>query len=202
MNRLERVGRGFTATAFAVLFAALSHVIAGAEAPSFLAIAVTVVVVLPLSIALAGVRLSVTRLSMVVLASQALFHSSFAMIGTSAGGSAVSAANSAHTGHSMHSGHMIAETLALTPTGASALMWLSHTFAAVATILLLVYGERAALTLVTFAFGALRALGASIAVVRLNEWPALATPLFVHPQPLAMRTLSAAPRRGPPAFSA
>lgn len=198
-SRVERVVRGLAATAFSVLFAALSHVIAGADAPNLLAILATVVVVLPLSTALAGMRLSVTRLSTIVLASQALFHTCFAMIGDH-GVVSIPGAVSAHS-HNPAMGTEIAHALAITPTAASAAMWASHVLAAAVTIVLLTLGERSAMTLVTIVLAALSALVGWVSVT-LSNWPKLSIPVRVQPQPIALRTVSTSPRRGPPAFFA
>lgn len=192
MNRIERVGRGIVATAFAILFAALSHVAAGAQTPSLYAIGATIVVALPLSVALAGVRLSLARLSVIVVASQALFHFSFAMIAAPA---ANVVADSPHSGHSL--GTMNTVSGGLPEASSTAVMWVAHAIAALATIVVLAFGERAAVALVTIvraAFAALRSFVLSFSA----EWPTLGAPVSADAHPIALRTIRTHARRGPP----
>lgn len=210
MSRNERVARGVSATVIAVVFAAFSHVLAGGTAPSLIGIAVTVLVVLPLSIALAGVRLSLARLATIVVIGQGLFHASFSMIGTSSipGSSSgiigsQGGLHASHVGAHDASSAQIAEALALTPTSSSALMWLSHLGAAVVTLWLLRSGERSAVALITTVQAALRALRATIpSPVAFSA--VVPAPLPAHPrsEPVQLRLARRALRRGPPTFSA
>lgn len=195
MNRLERVGRGIVATSFAIMIAALSHVIAGAETPSALAILVTIVVVLPLSIALAGVRLSFLRLGLIVLASQGLFHVSFAMIGVT--GDVAGA--SVHDAHSM--GLVASSSADSLSTGYTVSMWIAHALAAAFTFAVLAFGERAAVSLLTIVVAALAALRA-FSLTLSSTWPKLLVPIAVDVHPIAHRFTRAHSQRGPPAFFA
>lgn len=198
MNRLERVGRGIVATSFAIVFAALSHVIAGAEVPSALAIFVTIVVALPLSIALAGVRLSLLRLSVIVLASQGLFHASFAMIGSSG----INTHTAAGPGHAAHSMSLVGTTnLTSLSAGNTVSMWIAHALAAAITVAILAYGERAAVALVTIVASALAALRAN-SVILSSAWPRLLAPVTVDAHPIAHRFTRTHSQRGPPTFFA
>lgn len=196
MNRIERVGRGLVATSFAILFAALSHVAAGAPSPSLFAIAVTVVVALPLSIALAGVRLSFARLATVVLASQALFHFSFALIGAPAARPSV---GSEHLSHSMDT--MSVGVGASPEPTSSFTMWFAHALAAAATIVVLAFGERAAVTLLTIVLAALAALRNHVQTLGA-DWPTVVMPISSDVHPIALRVAESHSLRGPPAFFA
>lgn len=209
LSRLERLVRGSAATVFAVTLAALSHVLGGGAAPTVAAVAATIIVVLPLSVALAGLRLSLLRVATLVLVSQGLFHASFAMIGSAAFSADARDNAMAPTAHALHSldglavSSQMADALALSPTSSSVLMWLSHLGAALATIWLLRQGERAALTLMTLVVAALHALrSAAILPVVFGAWPALPAPLAPIAQPIQLRLSQRASRRGPPVFSA
>lgn len=198
MGRLERVGRGLGASAFAVLLAALSHVVAGGNTPSLLALVVTVAVGLPVSILLSGKRLSLVRLSALVVASQALFHFSFAYIGAPAATSLVGA--QPHT-HSLVA-HVTSSAGSPSIAGGDALMWASHLAAAAVTIALLARGERALFALILLIRLAFAALVSGAYVVRTTSWKLPHLSLSIVAQPTALRVVSASPRRGPPVFSA
>ena len=210
LSRNERVARGVTATVIAVVFAAFSHVLAGGNTPSFIGVAVTVLVVLPLSIALAGVRLSITRLATLVLVGQGLFHASFAMIGTSTQSASSSeifggASNphASHLGADFVTTSQLADTLALAPTASSTLMWLSHLGAALVTLWLLRSGERSAIALITTVQAALRSLRAALpSPVALGLWRRAPLPVAQHTEPVQLRLARRALRRGPPVISA
>jgi hypothetical protein len=201
MKRIERVSRGLAATSFAILLAAMSHVIAGAETPSLLAIIVTILVALPLSVALAGVRLSITRLTALVLASQALFHFSFAMIG-SQGLSTLADSEAAHTSHTMSAmgSASVIDAATMSATSAAA-MWFAHAVAAAVTVVALTYGERAAVALLTVVLAALAALR-SYRLTLADGWATLKSPVAVDAHPIALRVTRTHSRRGPPAFFA
>ncbi len=203
MNRAERVGRGVVATSVAVFFAAVSHVIAGAAAPHVSALLLTIIVVLPLSIALAGRRLSLTRLFALVLASQALFHASFSLIGAHSGLSAqaTSTALPSHASHA-HTSGILSDAVVLTTAGSSAIMLVLHAAAAIVTVTLLRLGERAFVTLVTFVASALAALRGQLIVVQHTIWDLPIVLRGHHLQPISSRVLVTTPRRGPPSFSA
>lgn len=200
MNRIERVGRGAVATSFAIVLAAISHVVAGSQMPSFLAVLITIVVALPLSVALAGVRLSLMRLFTIVLASQALFHFSFSMIGATDSSAATAAMN--HSGHSMHAATSFIQSAGVADvSSADASMWLAHGLAAFVTFGLLAFGERAFVTIATIVVAALAALrGYSLTLV--GSWPAPLAPLTEDVHPLVSRVTRIHARRGPPAFFA
>lgn len=211
LSRSERVARGLVATVFAVVFAAFSHLLAGGNTPSVASIAVTILVVLPLSIALARVRLSLVRLTALVVVGQGLFHASFSMIGSpGVAGTAVSTALSTASGiHAHHlapqlaASQQLAESLALMPNTASVLMWLSHLGAAVATVWILRRGEQAAVTLFTIVLAALQTLRSALShtpvLESLRLLPLPAAPLA---EPVQLRLAHRASLRGPPPLSA
>ena len=141
-TRLPHLVRGSSAAAIATFAALFAHVLGGGEVPGFAGVAVPFVLSLMVCVLLAGRTLSLTRLSVSVIASQTLFHTLF-VLGTqppAAGGS-----GSAHAGHH---GHMMpwvptptSETMALVQ--ADAVMWGSHLAGALITIAFLYRGERA-----------------------------------------------------------
>ncbi|GAA1577381.1 hypothetical protein [Leucobacter aridicollis] len=150
-SRLPHVVRGSTAAAVATFVALFSHVLAGGAMPEPLGICVPFVLSLLVSVLLAGRKLSLTRLSLSVIASQTLFHTLFVLGAPSAGGAGPAAAG----GHQHHGQTM---TAAMAPAqGASvpamtdhtamliqgdAVMWLSHLVGAAVTILFLYRGEQ------------------------------------------------------------
>lgn len=161
LSRSARAWRGGAAALFATVCAAASHSLAGGEV-TWLALLATTVVALPLCVALSGTLGSGWRVSVAVLSSQALFHWSFAGLG-----SLTSQAAGAGTPASPHAGHTLSLSLPVpflphAENGAEG-MWLAHLMAAILTITLLCYGERAAIAL-------------SIAF-RRRVYPVLTTPL-------------------------
>lgn len=142
--RRGRVARGTLAAIAATLLAAASHALGGA-AVTPLSVAATVLLSWPICVALAGRVASLWRLSAAVAVSQFLYHWSFAGLGIPSG-----AATAARSGgpHASHAVEPIAFAPSLTAAAdAGALMWGAHAIAALATIALVVRGERALRTL-------------------------------------------------------
>lgn len=196
MNRGERLVRSLSATAVAVLIAAISHVFAGAATPHIVAVAVTIAVAWPAALWLSGKRLSFPRLLALVLGSQALFHFAFGMVGQPASaGHPVATAN--HALHAMSAGDALpaAMTSSLTHTW---LMWLAHAAAAVVTVVVLRFGEQAALTLASFVRDALR----GVRVIAAPAAPIVvrhSLPSFTHSaSPNHQWIMLGMTRRGPP----
>lgn len=156
MNRGERLVRSLSATAVAVLIAAISHVFAGAATPHIVAVAVTVAVAWPAALWLSGKRLSLTRLLALVLGSQALFHFAFGMVGQPAS-EAHPVATANHALHAISTSDILPAAVSSQVTH-TWLMWLAHATAAVVTVIVLRFGERAALTLASFVRDALSGL--------------------------------------------
>lgn len=201
MNRLERVGRGLAASSLAVVFAAISHVLAGASAPHFLVLVVTIALALPLSVALAGKRLSLTRLFALVVASQAVFHVSFSFLPSNAasGAHASSVGVTAHAGHAPRLFTFGGETAPA--AGESALLMTGfHVAAAVFTVILLRMGERSVVVLVTFVASALAALREAFSPLPRPNQRAPHALSFWAGRPVSAVVVSGTPRRGPPAF--
>lgn len=147
MSRAVRTARGFGGAVIATLFAAASHALGGGRITP-IAVVATIVLALPLCVALAGRLASLWRLAVAVGASQFLFHWCFAALGsapTSAGGSAPNP-HAAHFGPAVLGPVPPAPEL-LASGAADASMWASHALAALVTVALLYRGERAALGL-------------------------------------------------------
>lgn len=125
--------RGLVGATVATFVALLSHVGVGGDLPGALGIAVPWMLSLMISTLLAGRRLSVTRLSIAVALSQALFHVLFVLGSiTPRGGLAPHVHGNAVI--TLESGTV------LLPDSAG--MWLAHVVAAAVTVLALHRGER------------------------------------------------------------
>lgn len=199
MSRWARVGRGASGAAFATLIAAVSHMLAGAEAPSIIAIAVTFAVALPLCVALAGVRLSAIRLSVGVGLSQAMFHWCFSLVGVPATLNSSGQPMPAHANHTLALTGYVPSGMVSGSSGDDAIMFLWHAIAAALTVALLRHGERAAIALGTFVRDALFALLAPAQPRPLLIAGPAKAPLFSAEQPtLSARFLRSVTTRGPP----
>lgn len=143
-SRMPRLVRGSLAASIATFVALLSHVSGGGTAPSWIGILVPLVVSVLVCTALAGRSLSLTRLGVAVLGSQALFHLLF-VLGTF-GPSAKTGTGHAH--HHDAAMSMTMETSDMTVVStAGASMWIAHAVAALITVAALYRGERAVLRL-------------------------------------------------------
>ncbi|MDY0909154.1 hypothetical protein [Microbacterium sp. CFBP9034] len=131
--RHVRTLRGAAAAWIATVVAATSHTLAGGGAPAPLLVAVLGILASPLAIALIGRRLSAWRVGATVLASQVLFHLSFAV---TAGVDPAAAVGHVH--HPSLPG-ATAVSGGLLPDGP---MLVGHVVAAAATVLALYFGER------------------------------------------------------------
>ena len=183
-SRWARVARGWSAAAFAILAAAVSHTIAGGSSPTPFALMVSLVIAGAVCTALAGRQLSRIRLAVSVAVSQALFHGVFSSLGTPIAAR-----------HQMGSMAMDVAT----GSHAATTMWLGHAAAALITIVALRYAERA--------FWGL-AHTATLVFTRVLALVAATPPVSCAPQravehawePLAAtRLLSPMRHRGPPA---
>lgn len=138
-SRLPHLLRGLSASFVATLLALAGHIVGGGEAPAFLGIAAPFLLSFAVCVLLAGRKLSIVRLSISVVASQAIFHTLF-ILGTPSG-----RVDAMH-GHGHHHGAsavplMTANTIEL--MHGDTLMWISHFAAAAITIGLLHRGETA-----------------------------------------------------------
>ncbi|RWZ50950.1 hypothetical protein ELQ90_09000 [Labedella phragmitis] len=196
-SRTHRLARGTAAAAIATLVAALSHTAGGGAFPSAPLLALAFVVSVGWCTAVVGRRFSWTRVSAAVVASQALFHGTFALVG--AGGARVVAETA---GHSAHAG---STTLTVLANGSGHAhdgvgMLAAHGVAAAVTIVALRIADRSSLAtaalshVVRSLFPALTAvpvaIGSHLARVRPNG-------TGFRPSPIAV-ILTGLRRRGPP----
>lgn len=192
-ERRAHVGRACIIACAAVLVAALSHMLAGGNAPAFFAIVASIIVALPLTLLLTRRALGVAGTFIAVALTQFLFHSLFVYLGT---GDASS--REPLPAHAEHFG-MVQEFVPVLPdeAGPTVAMWLSHLVAAIATVWVIRRGEVA--------------LGRVARLLIRVFWPALTLTLKPATGPVlgAMRTPVHTPRsvhpsdahahRGPPA---
>ncbi|MFP1602691.1 hypothetical protein ACLD0U_08400 [Microbacterium sp. 2216-1] len=183
--------RGFLGATVATFVALLSHVGVGGDLPGALGIAVPWMLSLMISTLLAGRRLSVTRLSIAVALSQALFHVLFVLGSiTPRGGLAPHVHGAAAI--TLESGAV------LLPDGAG--MWLAHVIAAAVTVLALHRGERIVRALASVASDVALWVRRAVRVVVLarplerggQRWSVAADTLPRDPHRAVLR------RRGPP----
>lgn len=191
-TRLTRLARGSSAAALATFVALLGHVIAGGELPGPMGVVAPLVLSITICTFVAGLSLSVWRVSASVVISQALFHALF-VLGT--GSTSVG-------GHHLHALTLPVGNAASLVTDDRSPMWLGHGAAALVTIAALYFGERlldaVAGVAERFAGWVMRGIRTGIAPVPL--------PLRVPSSPsgapagrsLALVDLSAGSRRGPP----
>lgn len=146
-SRASRVSRGLLAAGVATFVALLSHVAAGGAMPGWLGIILPLVLAAAASTLLVGRRLSVWRLSLAVVLSQALFHLRFVLGAAPVAGVAAGADAALHANGHDHGGVTSALSAAEPAvTGVmlhgDAIMWALHALAAVVTIAALHRGER------------------------------------------------------------
>lgn len=137
--RHARLARGAVMAALATVFAAVSHLAAGGNDPTPLALVATTLIALPLTVMLAGRAYGIVRTSVGVSVTQALFHSIFVWMG-----SAPPAPGAPLPAHAEHLGLTVGTIPVFDPIAqASALMWAFHALAAMVTVLMLRRGEAA-----------------------------------------------------------
>lgn len=198
-TRAERFARGWLTAAVSTLVAAFSHVAGGGMHPGVLGVTLALAVAVPVSIALAGVRLSAVRLAVAVALSQIAFHLLFSLGASGDGGA------SASGGH--HSALVVSTGVEAAAAGdvgpvmvmGGPAMWLAHALAAVVTVVALLRGEGAARGLVRLAVRGLtvaRLLVAGHEPVAFARRPHRADVVLLRPP--GQRHLTARPRRGPP----
>ncbi|MDQ0576892.1 hypothetical protein [Agromyces albus] len=144
MNRATQLARGAATASVALFLAALSHGVAGREAPGGVGLALAAMVALAASVAFVGRRSTPVRTALAVVASQAAFH---VLFGVGAGGGARLVVNgtghhqtvtvfegtaTSHAAHAAHAAHTDAPML------------VGHAIAAVLTIVYLLAIEAAA----------------------------------------------------------
>lgn len=185
--RHVRALRGAASAWIATVLAATSHTLAGGGAPAPTLVAVLGILASPLAVALVGHRLSLWRAAVTVVASQALFHVSFAV--------------TAGVDPSVAVGHLHGAALPGSAAGVAGIlpdapMLVGHLLAAAATVFVLFTGER---MLRALGRGIRRLLSRGAAVAPRPLVRARAVSRAAVPAPRAV-VLSDAPRRGPPPF--
>jgi len=184
-SRWARVARGWTAAAFAILVAAVSHTLAGGSAPSPFAIAASLVIAGAVCTALTGRGLSRLRLTAAVALSQGLFHAVFSALGTPVA-----------VRHQMGPVTMDAAS----PSHDAATMWLGHAIAAVVTVVVLVYAETAFWGLATTASLLVRRLYTLVGATPARTAAPAPAVVLVRESAALTRLLCTMRHRGPPAL--
>lgn len=199
-SRTHRLARGATAAAIATLVAALSHTAGGGTFPSAPLLALAFVTSVGWCTAVVGRRFSWLRVSAAVVASQALFHGTFALLG--AAGDRVVAETA---GHSAHAG---STTLTVLPGGSGHVhegvgMLAAHAVAAAVTIVALRIAERSSLATAALTHVVRSLLPALTALpVAIGSRLARVRPSGTgfRPAPVAV-ILTGLRRRGPPVLT-
>ncbi|TFB64527.1 hypothetical protein [Cryobacterium sp. Hz9] len=199
-TRWARFARGWIVAVSSTFVAALSHTLGGASVPGLLAVVVSLAFAGMVCVALSGRTLSFWRGAASVLISQLIFHGLFSL---GAPGGALGAALAASGTHQ----HAALPGLIgpLAPGGGAdvthdgATMWGAHLGAAIITILVLRFGERAFWGLVESVRLGLRTLYVPASVVV----PVAAPVRIGHEAPVSaprdlVLVLSAMRHRGPP----
>jgi hypothetical protein len=149
-TRWARFIRGWIAAAVSVFVALFSHTLAGGAVPSVAGVALCLAFAGMTCIALAGKSLSLPRLSLSVFISQLLFHGWFSLLGSAGTPTITSPATTPSMATEMGEHQMqlqAAGSVMTMPTW----MWAAHATAAVLTVLVLRYGERAFWQLIALA---------------------------------------------------
>ncbi|BDV30182.1 hypothetical protein [Microbacterium terricola] len=186
--RQLRALRAAAAASVAVVVSAAAHTLAGGGAPPPALLLAVVLLAWPVCVAAVGRRLSLPGLTVAVLASQALFHLSFALVGA---GSGAMAAHTHHGAVALSSEPAVGGGALLPDTG----MTVHHLVAALVTVAALHRGERM-----------LRAIASGIArllprIAVTAELPRAVGLRLIAPSTRrapAVVFLTDAPRRGPP----
>ncbi|WP_105035241.1 hypothetical protein [Cryobacterium aureum] len=191
-TRWSRFARGWLTAVVAVLVAALSHVAAGGQAPAPVSASIALAFAGMVSIALAGKKLSLVKLSVSVGFSQVLFHLVFGLGGT--------AGSMTMAGHHGATTVIVGAASASPVSPAMGWMWVAHALAAIVTIVALRRGERTFWAVVELARTALVAVVIALCIVlpprRVARMRAAVHREFV-PLDLAV-LLSPMRHRGPP----
>jgi hypothetical protein len=183
-TRAMRVLRGSAAAFFATFAAALSHQLAGNVIPSLFGMAVALVISIAVCTLLAGRSVSFVRLTIAILASQAMYHALFSSM-------------LAPVGVAPHD--MSAMSLSFATASASSAMSLAHVAAAATTIVMFRYAEVALWSLLTTArlfISRLLGSAAPVFILGTDARPPLHSP---HTVAFATRFRSTMRYRGPPA---
>jgi hypothetical protein len=198
-TRWARFARGWLAAVFSTLVAAASHTLAGGESPSVVSLAIALAFAGIVCIALTGKTVSLSRLAVAVLLSQAAFHTLFSTMTAPAGSPPPAGIG----------GHDHGATVVMLAGGATGThhsegwMWLGHAAAALVTIVTLRYGEGAFWRVRGIAALFVRTVLAAVPVVpllpRIIRRPPVVWHLFVPRICAVLR--SSLGLRGPPVSS-
>lgn len=186
--RQQRALRGVAASSVATLLAAASHTVAGGPAPAFLLVAAMIALLTPVAGALAGPRMSLSRLAAAALVSQAAFHGVFQLLGSPSGTGA--------SAHIERHGHHITLIAASAPAPEGAGMYVAHAVAALVTVALLWRGERLVRAIARGAVALLRRAAAPLPPAAPRLPRPLPAPAVAAVLPALLSSVS---RRGPPA---
>lgn len=191
--RGPRVLRGAAAATIAVLIASTAHTLSGGDAPPLWLVLAVTILATPVCVALVGSRPGSRRglpgLASAVAAAQLALHSSFAAFG----GNAFATVGGA-TGAPAHHHAIDLAALVTGAQPAAATMTLGHAVAALATFILLAWGER----LVTIIARGIRHL-LRLDLPTHRPQPARARVCAHRTAPARpSRFAHTAPRRGPP----
>ncbi|MFC6356722.1 hypothetical protein [Luethyella okanaganae] len=216
-TRWARFTRGWLVAGTATFVAALSHTLGGGSVPGVLPVVISLAFAGMVCIGLSGRTLSLWRLTVSVVASQAVFHTLFSLGAQVSGavGDAGFAASAAHHLTQPEIARQLASTVPSAPSGLSDTgagmagmnhgdtMVVAHIVAAIVTIALLRRGEGALLRLLELAhLGALALFSPAVAVTVPDVAPAPVPSLFIfRPRELGV-VLSSMRHRGPPATAA
>lgn len=137
MNRATQLARGAATATVALFLAALSHGIAGREAPGGVGLALAAIVALAASVAFVGRRSTPVRTALAVVASQGAFHVLFG-VGAAGGARLVMSSTDHH-----HAVTVIEGTATAHAAHTDAPMLVGHAIAAVLTIVYLLALEAA-----------------------------------------------------------
>ena len=200
-DRATRVARGAIAASIATFAALLSHVVAGGDVPGWAGIVAPWILALAVCTLLAGRALSLVRLASSVVVSQLLFHTLFVMGSPSASSSSSgAAAGHAHLHGAMTTMIPDAADPTLAALCADPVMWIGHAIAAVATIVALYRGERAARAMLALAAElrawAQRVVARVIVTTRVQRHRGIH--IWIAPPVLLPAHLTIQRRRGPP----
>lgn len=184
--RRLRALRGTVAAAVAVLFASTAHTLSGGHAPPAWLVVAIVVLAAPLCVGLIGRRRTLPRLAATIGAAQLALHGAFAAIGD--------AAPAGGLGHAAHHHTPLALDASTFADPAAATMTVGHAIAALATLVVLAWGEH---LMVAIARGIRRLLRLPVAPMLPSPHAPLPSAPATAPHAAAV-FLDCLSRRGPP----
>ena len=198
MNRVAQLARGAATASVAVVLAAVSHGIAGGEAPGAVGVWLAGMVALAASVAFVGRRVTPVRTALAVVASQGAFHLLFGIGAGAPAGVAVSG-----TGHHQVVTFFDGPATAAHGWHTDVTMLVGHAVAAVLTIVYLLAIESAAWHAVGTAARrfVLRLTGPITVVAVFDARPRPVTPVLPAVRHLRLR-FAALRYRGPPVLLA